>query len=265
MATNIYSGAWISQVFDKHNKAYGAYQLRLHADEYTITSLMIAVAMAAALFLSPAIINLLRSDTASDNYISEHTLSTVELQVVTPPALQVPRQTLSPRILNEMIQPVILNNNNDDDDDKGDDRLNDEKNNALPITAGTGLPHDSSFVSAGNNPIADADTEVYRGGVEINPEFPGGEEAMMQFLTSNLKYPGRWINAGVSGTVYLSFVVNSKGEVTSAEVLRGIYESRDFENEALRVVAMMPKWKPGRQNGRSVSVYFTLPVRFSLR
>jgi TonB family protein len=95
---------------------------------------------------------------------------------------------------------------------------------------------------------------------EIMPEFPGGLEAMQDYIQKNLSYP-RWaIENSIKGKVVLSFVVMPDGSIEFSEVERGIGYGCD--DEALRVVNEMPKWKPGVQNGKKVAVKFILPIRF---
>ncbi len=99
--------------------------------------------------------------------------------------------------------------------------------------------------------------------VEEMPSFPGGEPAMMKFLANNIKYPAIAKDANIQGTVYVTFVVNEKGEVKDVKVLRSIGGGTD--EEAIRVVQSMPKWKPGKQRGKAVKVQYNLPIRFTLR
>jgi protein TonB len=95
------------------------------------------------------------------------------------------------------------------------------------------------------------------------PEFQGGEEELMKFLKNNISYPQMAKESGIQGTVYVTFVVTSAGKVISASVLRGIGGGCD--EEALRVVKMMPEWKSGKQNGQAVPVQFNLPIKFILQ
>ena len=99
--------------------------------------------------------------------------------------------------------------------------------------------------------------------VQDMPEFPGGTEALFQYLARNVRYPEIARINGVEGRVFVQFVVNKKGEITQASVTRGVDPSLD--REALRVVNAMPLWKPGRQNNQPVSVSFTVPINFVLR
>ncbi|MDP4207174.1 MAG: TonB family protein [Bacteroidota bacterium] len=98
--------------------------------------------------------------------------------------------------------------------------------------------------------------------VEQMPDYPGGTDALSKFLSENIKYPKTAAEMGISGRVYVKFVVNKQGEISNVSVLRGIGGGCD--EEAVRVVKMMPNWKPGKQNGMPVNTYFTLPIVFRL-
>ncbi|MBD78504.1 MAG: hypothetical protein CL840_06270 [Crocinitomicaceae bacterium] len=99
--------------------------------------------------------------------------------------------------------------------------------------------------------------------VENMPKYPGGEEAMYQYLAKTVKYPPMAKDAGIQGIVYATFVVRRDGRVVDIRVLRGIGGGCD--EEAIRVIGQMPKWKAGTQRGRRVSVQYNLPIRFILR
>ncbi len=99
--------------------------------------------------------------------------------------------------------------------------------------------------------------------VEEMPSFPGGDAERQKFLGANIVYPQQATENGIQGTVYVSFVVDSKGNITDAKILRGIGGGCD--EEALRVVKMMPKWHPGKQNGKQVRVLFNMPIYFKLQ
>ena len=99
--------------------------------------------------------------------------------------------------------------------------------------------------------------------VEQQPEFPGGEKALMEFIKKNLKYPAFAAENGIQGRVTLSFVVEKDGSVTDIQEMRS--PSEDLTKEAKRVVSAMPKWKPGKQRGKPVRVKYVLPVTFRLQ
>lgn len=99
--------------------------------------------------------------------------------------------------------------------------------------------------------------------VEQNPEFEGGYAAMMAFIQKNMVYPPIARRMQVDGTVHISFIVSKTGTISEVKVLRGI--SAECDKEAVRVVELMPPWKPGKQNGRPVNVRFVMPLKFRLR
>lgn len=99
--------------------------------------------------------------------------------------------------------------------------------------------------------------------VEEQPSFPGGVEEMYKYLGKAVKYPEMAKDAGISGTVYVTFEVDKEGNIKDVKVLRGIGGGCD--EEAIRVVKAMPKWKPGKQRGKPVRVQFNLPIKFTLR
>lgn len=98
--------------------------------------------------------------------------------------------------------------------------------------------------------------------VEEQPEFPGGTAAMFGFLAKNIKYPVAAAKANVHGRVFLSFVVTETGETEDIVVLKGVGYGCDAE--AIRVLKLFPKWKPGKQNGSPVNVKYNLPINFQL-
>lgn len=100
--------------------------------------------------------------------------------------------------------------------------------------------------------------------VEHMPEFPGGEAALFKYLGDQIVYPPDAKKKGIKGVVFVYFIIDELGNVTNAEVKRGVKDGEDLNAEALRVVKSMPQWKPGTQNGKPASVQFTLPIRFTL-
>jgi len=99
--------------------------------------------------------------------------------------------------------------------------------------------------------------------VETMPQFPGGEEARINYMANNVKYPATAKEKGVQGMVIVSFVVEKDGSIGDAKVVRGVEKSLD--TEALRVVKEMPRWTPGIQKGQKVRVNFNMPVSFKLK
>ena len=99
--------------------------------------------------------------------------------------------------------------------------------------------------------------------VQQMPEFPGGMPALFEFLAANMKYPKDAEQQKVEGQVIVTFVVETDGSVTEATVVKKVFPSLDVE--AVRMAMAMPKWTPGRQNGKVVRVKYALPINFKLK
>ena len=98
---------------------------------------------------------------------------------------------------------------------------------------------------------------------EEMPQFPGGQGALMKYISENVHYPKEAQEKGIEGSVICSFIVGKDGSITDVEVVRGVDPSLD--EEAIRLIKSMPKWEPGRQRGKVVDVRFTLPIVFRLQ
>ena len=98
--------------------------------------------------------------------------------------------------------------------------------------------------------------------VENMPEFPGGDLALRKYIAENVKYPEIAKENGLSGKVFVQFVINQRGEVENVKIARGIDPALD--KEAIRVVQSLPKFKPGSQRGKPVKVNYTVPINFQL-
>ncbi|MBQ19864.1 MAG: energy transducer TonB [Flavobacteriales bacterium] len=108
-------------------------------------------------------------------------------------------------------------------------------------------------------PVIDPDPIDYP---DEMPGFIGGDKALYQYLSNNIKYPKIEIKRGVEGRVYVEFVVGKNGEISDIKILRGVSESIDAE--AIRVIKAMPNWLPGKQKGRAVKVRYKMPISFKL-
>jgi periplasmic protein TonB len=98
---------------------------------------------------------------------------------------------------------------------------------------------------------------------EVMPVFPGGEEALRTYLASNVNYPDDAKKEGVQGKVFVNFIIDEAGKVGNVKVLKGV--SPSIDKEAVRVVAGMPDWTPGKEKGKNVKVQFTIPIQFALK
>ena len=98
--------------------------------------------------------------------------------------------------------------------------------------------------------------------VEKMPVYPGGMEALKSFIMDNVAYPENAKIEGITGTVYVNFIIDKKGNVTNEKIERGVETVLD--KEALRVIGLMDRWKPGENDGKVVNVSVTLPIKFEL-
>jgi len=136
-----------------------------------------------------------------------------------------------------------------------------EVNQAITTVVGTGSP--SAVATGPVGPVVeDVDDERIFDVVEENASFPGGEDACFKWLQKNIKYPTICLEQGVQGRVMVAFVVNKDGSIVDVKVVRSPDEH--LSEEALRVVKLMPKWKPARQGNKTVRSRFNLPVMFRL-
>jgi TonB family protein len=135
--------------------------------------------------------------------------------------------------------------------------------NQMDIEVLAGVRYHQKGLS-GLSQIAKDDPRIVRGvKPEVQPEYPGGYEAMGQFIKKNMTYPRAAVKKKIHGVVYVAFIVGPDGSISEISTIRGI--SKECDAEAMRVVSLMPKWKPGQTDGKNVSVRFVLPLKFAGR
>ncbi len=98
--------------------------------------------------------------------------------------------------------------------------------------------------------------------VEVDPKFPGGEEARMKFLRDNVIYPKEARETNIQGTVLVSFVIETDGSITNVQVIKSVHKSLD--EETVRITKLMPNWESGTQKGKAVRVQYNMPLQFTL-
>ena len=131
----------------------------------------------------------------------------------------------------------------------------------LVIGSGQAVQKEAEVTEALPQVTADKDTAVLRT-VEQIPEFPGGIVQFMKWLTRNLRYPPQAQEQKIQGKVVVSFIVNKDGSISSPTVVKSVDPMLD--NEAMRVVKMMPRWKPGLEKGKPCRTMFAIPINFVL-
>lgn len=259
-------------VFENRNKSYGAFVLRQDYERTMSRAMIAAFLFFLCCINSPNVIKFLQHRTPSvDDIIYSHTpvmldpISKPE-PLVKPPVV-IPQKT-PPSIKSQIkyIEPVVK----PDDlviegvDIPLIDQLVDVQTGSTTIHNPEGLIDAGLADDFGNSSVivetTDESTVFNSYAVEQQPEFPDGMAAMYAFLKKNLDFPQLAIDLGISGTVYVQFVVTKEGLIQNATVVTG--PGGGLNQEALRVVNLMPPWKPGKHNGKAVAVNFTLPIKF---
>lgn len=276
-ATNIIKSDFLDILFDGRNKDYGAYDLR-RSEDRRVRNAIIGTASIALVIIGGYVLSnkLMAADmhTRRDVAVKETILKDLEVpeeKPLTPPPPPVstppPPASSSIRVVSPTITP-------DEDVQAADElpRMDSIGNKAIGFTNTVGddvngveSPFENGL--AGGNRVVEAPRveereEVFMV-VEIMPSFPGGEEALMRFLQKNVRYPRMAQEIGIEGRVFVQFVVDKDGKVSEVQTV-GAHRGGGLEEEAVRVVKLMPNWKPGKQSGRSVSVRYNLPIGFTL-
>ena len=262
-------------VFEGRNRAYGAYLLRKIYNKHITIAATVAIAL-FFLFLSiPLITKMIKGD-QEDAQVVDRIVTEVDLapppplDEATPPPPPPPPPDLPPppppvRAQVKFTPPVVKRDNEVQEEEKVPDQseLEEADIGTKTVEGVKGAPLDLGDIDGTSDVVAEVVEEKPYTYVEQMPEFPGGEGEMMKYLGKNIRYPAAAQRAGVEGLVVLSFVVSRTGEISEIEVVKSLGSGTD--EEAVRVVKTMPKWSPGKQNGRSVPVRYTLPVRFAIK
>ena len=244
-------------VFERRNKLYGAYDLRRLYNKNVTRSLLIAIAILIAGVAYPLISSYYAK--ARAGYV-EKTASAEFLNMekpkeeAPPPPPPPPPAALEQKV--RFVAPVVTT----EEVVETPDIFNQDDLNKKPIEA---VAIEEATTAEVKEEVIEVETaKPIFTIVEEMPSFPGGDEPRVKFLHDNIVYPQMAKENNIQGTVYVSFVVDSKGKVTDVKLLRGIGGGCD--EEAIRVVKLMPPWNPGKQNGKSVRVQFNMPIRFTL-
>jgi len=271
---NIFSDKWIDIVFEGRNQEYGAYMLRKLSSRRHRISLIITAVFAIVAFTAPGLIKTIIPERVERN-VEVTSLANIELEknkakeIEAAPIEIEKQEVLKIKSTIKFTAPVIKADAEVKDEDvmKTQEEVTESK---LSVSAADvqGNSSDTSAVDISDLNVEQSAVtdEVYEKPftiVEQMPEFPGGAESMMKYIASNVKYPAMARETGISGNVFVSFVVNKNGEISDVKVLRGIGGGCD--EEAVRVVRAMPRWIPGKQNGKPVPVQFNLPIKFILK
>jgi protein TonB len=271
---NIFSPSWRELIFKDKNQEYGAYKLRKNSSRYHLVAFLIIVAAAVLIASVPKLIELL--PTKVDNREESRTtvISTIDDEPQDADELQKLSSALPPpeniRTSIKFTAPVITEDSkvNDEDEMRTQDELA-KSTAAISIrdvqgTDDVDAEDIKDIIEAGRIAQSEkAKDEVIFTIVEQHATYPGGDDKMRQFLRDEMKYPAIAREAGIQGTVYIEFTCGKDGSIRDVTVARGVIQVLD--DEAVRVVKLMPKWLPGRQRGQAVTTRFTIPIQFVLQ
>ncbi|MBQ4041293.1 MAG: energy transducer TonB [Prevotella sp.] len=271
---DLISNDWTDLVFDGRNQAYGAYQLRRNTSKRNIWAMVFVAAVAALAYIGLSAYNSYQ-EAQKARFEAEMEASLLEQKK----EAKVERKQEAPKVEKAQVvervkssiaftPPVIKK----DSEVRPEDELKSQEELLQTKTA------IGSFDVKGNDEGAEVlkakeiivqeekpkeeETKVFDV-VEQMPSFPGGMGALMQYLSSHIKYPVVAEENGIQGRVICTFIVERDGSITDTRVARSVDPSLD--KEAVRVINSMPRWIPGKQNGTACRVKFTLPVTFKLQ
>lgn len=265
---NLNSAEWCELVFEGKNQRYGAYRMRQTSGKRHRAALIIVTILICIVAALPTLIKTIEklrpqheavvetremSELKLEEQLKEENIVRQE-EAPPPPPLKSTIKFTVPEITDEAIE-------------EGQELRSQEEITSSKVqisvadVKGTDEEHGVDIADLEEHQVIVEEKPL--NSVEQMPQFPGGEEELINFISRNLRYPSVAQEIGIEGRVIVRFVVSKTGDVGSVEVIRSLDPSCD--KEALRVVKMMPKWIPGRQNGRNVPVYYTIPIVYRLQ
>jgi periplasmic protein TonB len=260
-------------VFEGRNKNYGAYVIRRIYKNHLKRASMFGFALSALILASPSIAENLKS---RDKLVMTPIIELAKLPE-DKPKVDIPKPPEPPKPeLPKKIETVRFVPPKVEEDNKVTEPENIPKMDEITAAVST-VTQDGVKGNLPPDMVPEPPVEVGDGKKEVKvivedetpllfveqaPEFVNGLNAMYKFLKENMKYPAVARENGIEGSVYVGFVVGKDGTIRDVKVKRGI--GGGCNEEAIRVVELMPKWNPGKQNGKAVNVSFTIPIKFKL-
>jgi protein TonB len=266
---DLYKTEWLDLVFDDRNKEYGAYYLRQHYAGNMVRAMGIAFFSIGVLCGASIILSSEKPIIHITHYDGNHPLI---LPPVTPPVKKIdpPAHIKTPKPLpvtqvltTKVVPPVVV-----PDHDAEKPVINDQIKGAVGQAtlegkggANVELPVDNTTSGTGTTPAPDESVHPTFG-LDVMPTPVGGDAAWAKFLNKNLRFPAAAQEDGISGKVFLSFIIEKDGHLSNITVDRPA--GHGFDEEALRVLKLAKAWKPGMQNGQAVRVKYSIPINFQL-
>ncbi len=264
------STEWCELIFRDKNKEYGAFKMRRDSPKRHTLAMILVLVAAALAFSVPALIRMATPD-AKDEMVEVTTLSKLDKpEVKNEPVRKINPETPPPALKStiKFTAPVIKKDEEvrDEDEIKSQEQLTESKT-SISIADVKGNDElngkDIADLKQAITTAPEVEEEKPYTMVEEMPRFPGGDQELLSFIAKNLKYPVISQENGIQGKVFIRFVVTATGDVKNVTVVRSLDSYCD--REAIRVISALPRWIPGRQNGRNVPVYYTVPIIFKLQ
>ncbi|WP_304470503.1 energy transducer TonB [uncultured Muribaculum sp.] len=274
------SKEWRDIVFEGKNQEFGAYEMRKNSDARHNKAMIVVVIIIGILFLIPLLINtVLPKAEERPEDVTEQAMVNLADAVEEEEQIEEEQQRYEepePEVLPEEVLNTVKVTELaivDDDKVKAEDEIKNQDDLKETTTAfgqsdfdkGTDdrnvvHEHKDEIVVEEKKPVEE--NKVFTA-VEQMPQFPGGESALMQYISKNIKYPPVAMENGIQGRVVVQFVVTKTGKIGEVKIARG--KDPDLDKEAMRVVKSLPDFIPGKMNGQAVNVWYTLPVTFKLQ
>jgi periplasmic protein TonB len=247
-------------IFQNRNKEYGAYQLRKNYYKRLIPGfiLMLIIAGLMKIYQMYIVYTNQYSDLGEDIfYYDPSVMANLDelayLQLLEPPKKSEQLDQKTKEDLDNLV-PKIVDSITQDNPEEIDKNLQDT----------SGIENDTSTIgSDGFETGMDNGNFLSYNQVDSLPQFPGGDLAMRRFIVNNIKYPEQAIKNNITGIVYVRFRIKHDGNIDNIQLIKGVNPLLDAE--AIRLVKLMPKWKPGKYKNKNVPILFNLPINFNLR
>jgi periplasmic protein TonB len=252
--------SYLDLLFENRNKAYGAYELRMHYNDRFLRSFGYALLIASLFFLVPYVLTLILTHPKPAGDIFKSTVVEIQPEII----FETRAQHISPpevrtvaennfRVVTNIVPIERIENIRQENVES--------TTAAIESSTGIGAVNEGSIVSPPSD-VLPIETVMNAAVVDVVPAFPGGEKALMKFLENNIHYTSKARENNIKGKVFAYFVVNEKGEIINIEIKRSLEQSLD--QEVIRVLKKMPDWSPGIYNGNPVKTALILPVLFNL-
>lgn len=278
------SREWTDLIFEGKNKSFGAYELRTtSARRHNLAMLVVVLIIGLVVGISAIDFTKEKAGESEEVLENQQELSAVVEEEVDEEEEEEEEEAYIPPEPEEIVIPEEVANTEQnteiiiakDEDVKEDEQVKtveelQETTSQFGNTTFTDGTDDVNVVReikdevvVEEKPVVEHKPEQIFTAVEEPPTFPGGEQALYKYLQDNLRYPETALQNGISGKVYVKFVVEKNGAIGDVQIARG--KDPDLDKEAIRVVKTLPNFIPGRMNGQAVRVWYTLPINFKMR